>query len=63
MFHAPDENGEFDSLTRFYASKGGKIVHDTYSYPVEEEDGDYSTTNNVFNLAKQAAMEKHKVKK
>lgn len=63
MFHAPNEDGEFDSLTRFYANKGGKIVHDTYSYPVEEDDADYSATNNVFNIAKHAAMEKHEVKK
>jgi hypothetical protein len=39
LFHAPNENGIFDSLTRYYTTgKGGKIIFDSYSYPEEEEE-------------------------
>ena len=49
MFHAPGEDGKFDSLTRYYTNKGGKIIFDSYSYPEEEEHtyGPNSIKNNV----------------
>jgi len=58
MFHAPNDDGIFDSLTRYYTTKGGNVVHDSYSYPEDDEEVDYSKTNNVFNVAKHAALEK-----
>ena len=37
MFHAPSENGEFDSLTRYYTTdENNKVVFDSYAYPEEE---------------------------
>jgi hypothetical protein len=59
MFHAPNDEGVFDSLTRYYTAKGGEVVHDSYSYPEDdEEEVDYSKTNNIFNAAKHSALEK-----
>ena len=63
MFHAPNDEGTFDSLTRYYTTKNGEVVHDSYSYPDDdEEEVDYSKTNNVFNAAKYAALEKRSMK-
>lgn len=50
MFHAPNENGVFDSLTRYYTTnEDRKVIFDTYSYPDESpaEDNPNSIKNNV----------------
>ena len=38
LFHAPNANGEFDSLTRYYMADGKRnIVSQTYAFPKKEE--------------------------
>ena len=39
MFHAPSDNGAFDSLMRYYTTdKNNRVVFDSYAYPSEEPD-------------------------
>ena len=49
LFQAPNENGIFESLLRYYTTgKGGKIIFDSYDYPEEEPDySPNSIKNNV----------------
>lgn len=54
MFHAPNDNGAFDSLMRFYMTdKNNRVVFDTYAWSEEEsEKGNQYSPNSVMENAK-----------